>query len=423
MVAPSVHPDASPSIPAAPAASPRSRRLAIAASLAVLLALLALRRPDALTRPQLCAEDGIVFFLGAYNIGPRAIFQPYAGYLHLIPRLVAAAATHADPLRIPLWYNLAALAVWLGVGALVFNPRLELPAKPALVAALALAPQSGTVIMSLTNIQWIAAIALVIWMVADPPRTRRGWIGTGAGLILCGLTGPFSVFLTPAFALRWLCDRSAGRLALAALVAATGLVQLAFMLRYAGYSAHTFSPHGPLDFPGVMIFRCLGDFFAGYGPSPLAWPRWIPVGAALLAALAAGVVLAPAVRRPAAWLALAALLVLAPVAVKFAHDPVDLQSPLNGDRYFLIVHVMLAWILILLAARGPRVAAAAAGLALAGCVAGSLRSFRIPPLPDRHWSRYVEPIRAGRGFAIPINPAPLVMPSAGRDSQRGPPAR
>ncbi len=54
--------------------------------------LLALRDTDAFLRPDFWAEDGRAFFRGWNMFGWSSFIEPYAGYLHLIPRIVAAAA-------------------------------------------------------------------------------------------------------------------------------------------------------------------------------------------------------------------------------------------------------------------------------------------------------------------------------------------
>lgn len=40
----------------------------------------------------LWAEDGSIFINQAHTLGLAALWQPYAGYLHLYPRLVALLA-------------------------------------------------------------------------------------------------------------------------------------------------------------------------------------------------------------------------------------------------------------------------------------------------------------------------------------------
>jgi hypothetical protein len=55
--------------------------------------LLALRKPWALHTPQLWAEDGSIFLTQDEQMGVRAWWEPYNGYLHLLPRLIAWIAS------------------------------------------------------------------------------------------------------------------------------------------------------------------------------------------------------------------------------------------------------------------------------------------------------------------------------------------
>ena len=48
------------------------------------------RRPEALLQPQFWQEDGNIFFQGNYELGLRAVLVPYAGYLILLQRIIAA---------------------------------------------------------------------------------------------------------------------------------------------------------------------------------------------------------------------------------------------------------------------------------------------------------------------------------------------
>jgi hypothetical protein len=71
-------------------------------------------------------------------LGFRAFLEPYMGYLHTLPRLIAWTASRLlDPAWWPAFYNVTAFALWLAVIARTFSPRLPLP--PALRPWLAFA--------------------------------------------------------------------------------------------------------------------------------------------------------------------------------------------------------------------------------------------------------------------------------------------
>jgi len=50
----------------------------------------------------LWAEDGNVFVNGALSMGWESIFNPYAGYIHLYPRLISFFAVQLDLRFLPI---------------------------------------------------------------------------------------------------------------------------------------------------------------------------------------------------------------------------------------------------------------------------------------------------------------------------------
>src|ERR1017187_995003 len=79
-------------------------------AIAVTGILLVLRRPDAVFHAQFWAEDGVVWYADAYNLGAlRALLHTRDGYLQTLPRLGAMVALWAALLRAPLVMNLIAL--------------------------------------------------------------------------------------------------------------------------------------------------------------------------------------------------------------------------------------------------------------------------------------------------------------------------
>src|SRR5258708_2179434 len=70
-----------------------NRRAAIMLAATVILLI---RKTDAFANPQFWAED-FTFLLNGQDDGIRALFVPLAGYLHAIPRLIAAIAAPLDP--------------------------------------------------------------------------------------------------------------------------------------------------------------------------------------------------------------------------------------------------------------------------------------------------------------------------------------
>ncbi len=175
------------------------------ALLVALAVALFLRKPYALLVPQLYAEDGTIFLAQNDLVGLRALLEPYMGYLHTLPRLIAWIASRLlDPAWWPAFYNVTAFAIWLAVIARTFSPRLPLPPalRPWLALTFFLGPQSGEVLFSITNLQWVVAFLLVQQAFLAAPTTTTQRVTDLALLALLGLTGPFILALGPLLAWR-----------------------------------------------------------------------------------------------------------------------------------------------------------------------------------------------------------------------------
>lgn len=382
----------------------RERAIALGAIAAVGL-LLALRKPDSLQNPQFFAEDATVFFIGARQLGTAAILTPYGGYLNLVPRLIAAGAAHFDPLWIPAIYNDAALFLDVAAVAILFSRRVRLPAKPALALAVALVPHLGEVFLSLTNLQWFLALALLLLLLMDDAATAWQGLFDGAVLALCGLTGPFVCLLFPLFAVRAAGRRTRASALLAALAGLAAGVQASYLFGYRGHFAPPAATH-PHGLMSSMSGRLYGTFWLGYGIPPIS-PSilWIALGIAATAAVGWASLRTGEWQAPRRMLALAWLCLVIPVAIKFRYDAVVIGLPANGDRYFVLPHVLLAWLLVFACVefKGWRSLLPAALLAVS--FAFNLHYLRAAPLPDFAWAAHVQPIRDGEPFEIPINPA------------------
>ncbi|MSX75862.1 MAG: hypothetical protein F2744_09355, partial [Actinobacteria bacterium] len=87
------------------------------------LLLTLLRRPTAVTTPGLYAEDGVVFLLQSLSSGAGAITDPYNGYIHLLPRLVAGSATLLPLGWTPVLFTLCSALVAVGSCSLLLSTR------------------------------------------------------------------------------------------------------------------------------------------------------------------------------------------------------------------------------------------------------------------------------------------------------------
>ncbi|MBC8054882.1 MAG: hypothetical protein H7Y13_17625 [Sphingobacteriaceae bacterium] len=159
--------------------------------------LLNFRRPDALVLPQLWAEDGTIFFQDVYNTGIKSFALPYAGYFHLIPRLVAYFTYLFVPYAyVPVAYVFSSLAGFILVLFYIWNRTgLDVHARFLMCLGLTLVPISSEIVLNLTNVQWYTAILLIVIFLSDQNRKKN--LPDAIIVFLTGLTGPFSLIFLP----------------------------------------------------------------------------------------------------------------------------------------------------------------------------------------------------------------------------------
>ncbi|MBI5771400.1 MAG: hypothetical protein HZA93_26740 [Verrucomicrobia bacterium] len=379
--------------------------------------LLALRKPWALHTPQLWAEDGTIFLAQNDVLGLRAAVEPYMGYLHLLPRLVAwLAAQLADPRWWPAIYNGAAFAASLAVIARLFSPRLALPGAPWLALSFFLGPQTGEVLITITNAQWFTAFFLVQQaLIARPTNATERAIDLSL-LVLAGLTGPFVIAFWPLLAWRWWRDRHADNLVVLLLATACAAVQAWFVWRT-----------GPrFEYPPFALEK----FCAAVGQHLLVWPafgtnlaiKFSPLVLALIGFLPVLALLAWALRpherrRSRAPIVAAFVLILGASVYRCRPDTWNLQALFFGERYFFIPRILLAWLLIWEIGAAPRWVSRAAAALLLVCALVHLRGYSLGAPGDYKWAEHVDPIRRGVPTNIPTLPDGWMMEYQGRPAR------
>lgn len=159
-----------------------------------------LRLPE-IARDTFWAEDGRTFVSAAAIGGPAVIVQPYAGYLHTVPRLVAALVVLFPVGSWALATTAAACAIAGGLAVVVFVCARDLvpwlPARVAVAALTVLAPLAPREVLgNLANLHSLFLWAL-FWIVLSRPRRLR----TAVALSIVGFFGAMTeiqaVFLTP----------------------------------------------------------------------------------------------------------------------------------------------------------------------------------------------------------------------------------
>lgn len=362
-------------------------------------ALLFLRKPWALHTPQFWAEDGSIFLTQDDQWGARAFLEPYNGYLHLLPRLIAWIASHtADVAWWPAIYNGLAFALNVALFARLASRRVELPAKGWLMLALPLVVGTGEVLINVTNLQWVTAFFLILQLFTARATTLAQRLGDIALLVIVGLNGPFAIVLLPLFAWRAWRERHPDAFLALAAIAACALVQ-ATLLHRSGAALNIDGTHSA--FRPLMFFSILGSRLVTWpllGPAAVkAWPVWVHAALAL-------VVIPPLLLwslRPDPRRGVRALLVAAFALVTLAcvyrvrADTWPDDNLVNGDRYFYISRVLLTWLLVLEFDATPRwIRYTARGLCLVGLLTHIPR-FVLPAPKNYHWAEHCDPIRRG----------------------------
>jgi hypothetical protein len=171
-------------------------------AIAVTFFLLVLRRPDAVTHAQFWAEDGVVWYADAYNLGAlSALARPRDGYVQVLPRLVAGVALSVPMLRAPLLMNLLALVIQSLPALFLISPRMRnlgsLHLRCILALLYLLVPDSSELHATVTDSEFHLAVMTFLLFIAQAPRSRAGKSFDVVVLVLSALTGPFCILLFP----------------------------------------------------------------------------------------------------------------------------------------------------------------------------------------------------------------------------------
>lgn len=283
-----------PEAPGGERVVPRWEVTGLAAALLVLgtvLALLRLGFSDSLNT--IWAEDGPIYLQGALTEGFwHAVFQPYAGYLVVVPRLIAEAATlfpldqaaAAISIVSAFFAALSGLAVWVGCGGLVRNPYL----RGGLALATVLAAAAGQeVLVSAAYVPWYMLFGS-FWLLFWRPRTVGGAATGGLFLLATGLSTPGVWFFMPVALLRAVSFRDLRDAALLGPYFLGALVQVPVILAQEQgdslWTSHIWTAYLQRVLDGGLFGQRLGgNLWSDFG-----WPFLIVLLAAVVAGLAWG---------------------------------------------------------------------------------------------------------------------------------------
>jgi hypothetical protein len=384
-----------------------SRNWRLLACLLACAAIVVGRRFEAVTTPQLWAEDGPIFFRDAQVLGAHAFTTTYAGYFHLIPRLVAAVASCFDPLWAPALFGWGALAVTLYTVAMTQSVRCPLPSTPLLAFAVVLVPDAREVLLCLANIQWVTTGALLLVLISADPRTPGQSVHDFAAIVLLGMTGPAIVLFVPLFFWRAWRRRTSASVWICVAAVAVASIQ--------GFSV----AHDPQllqvtpgrvsvpDMPAIPGIRIGASLFAGaFISEHYAWWPAVLMTIASLIGIAVLALKRGSDREERIMLAIAAVGLLLATIARCKHDWNTLRIPGFGARYFFPIQLIVLWLVLSSMHDSRRWVARLSAAAFLWIVVINAPRLHEPPLTDLNWPTYAEKIRAGGEVVVPINPVP-----------------
>jgi hypothetical protein len=193
--------------------------------------VLLLRAPGFFLHANFYAEDGTCWFAQAYNLGWfHSLLLPNVGYLSVAERIPAGPAMVVPlrwaPLVLVLW---GALCQFAPV-PLLLSRRLRRLGPLGFRAGLAVIywflPNSREVFLFDTNCMWHLAVAMLLLLVAEPPAGAGQTMADIALVVVTGLSGPFTIVLTPIALVAAVARRTRWAIVLAILTSATAAVQV-----------------------------------------------------------------------------------------------------------------------------------------------------------------------------------------------------
>jgi hypothetical protein len=271
--------------------APRSRRWSLWIFVAA-LALAAVRTPQLLVEPRFWAEEGSKYYAEAWNTGSAAALvhvpRPTVAYLALVTSVPATLAAWSLPVELaPFATTGAAFAVLAVALALIAAGRTPLwphPLGSALAcAAVLLAPSAlGEAWLNSTNAQIYCGLVALAILCEDLRRaSRRRTAAYAPLLVFCGLSGPYTSFLFPAFAWKVWAERSRAAVVAAGAVAFAAGIQVGVFLWVWSEGALNPAKLQPFDFVRSATYMAYGQFIVPLGLGPLMQAFSTPVLEAL----------------------------------------------------------------------------------------------------------------------------------------------
>ena len=232
----------------------------VAAFLAALLAVFS-RLPGAFLHPQFFAEDGWVWYQQAYNLHwLRSLSIPQAGYIQMLPRLVAGVTLLFPMQWAPMLMNWCGAVVQVLPVTALLSRRCAtwgpLPLRILMAVIYIAIPDAPEVHIVVTNAMWHLALLQALLAFSAPPL---GWRGRVSDLIVFGIgaiTGPFCILLLPLVAAYWWIRRQRWTLTV------LGVLFLGFIVQGFTLLHSVRSAGAPLGVNAVRLLRIIaGNIF------------------------------------------------------------------------------------------------------------------------------------------------------------------
>jgi hypothetical protein len=380
------------------------------------------RRPDVLLNAQFYAEDGVVWYAQAYNLGwLHALLIPAGGYLTAIQGLVGGLSLLVPFRDAPWLMNFAGLILQALPAWFLLTRRCvgwgSLPVR-VLQALIYLAiPNSREVHVVLTNSQFHLALLAFLVAFATPPPNRRWKIFDVCVLLLNGFSGPFGIVLLPLMMIYWWRKRQKWSLVVAAVIVPTVVIQLGELF-YGGYAYR--AAGGSLGATPLRFARILAGqvYFAAFlGENDFATQGDIFRTVAL--AIGGSLALLYCLRKCNLELKLFILFSFALFAASLIQPRVgsvasqwEVLTNIRSMRYWFFPMLALLWSLLWYATNKNEPLQMFGFLALLTATIGMHNDWRYLPYKDENFQQYVsqfEAVPAGTVVSIPVFPDGFTM--------------
>lgn len=387
-------------------AEPMGRDLHPLERLAILIlatSAIYLRMPTLFANPQFWGED-MVFYGTATLQGARAVMQTVSGYILLVPWIPSLFATRLPPALAPAILLYASVFLTLLVVWFATSPRFIAPLRPLIALALVVVAPGFEVLGTITNVQWILPIGVLILLFSKTPETRSTAFVDIAFVGLTMLTGPFCLFFIPLIAWRIYVARALpeerARLLAFMFFAILGSALQVYFLHM--NSAYALGIGTTMDYSRTVWVTLPFKQML----SPIGWQSLFDTRVHVEFAVSALIVILLAcisLKRPFRDLKLAAFAFAVLVAVSGMWK-YRAALPIAGWRYFYIPNVVII-LIICCSVRPSRLLAWLAGGVLCFEIAMLIATANTPRiLEDLQWKARSRFISAGLPANIPTSP-------------------